>query len=43
MNDFVCNDALVIPCNAGVAEAVIISRATTKFLSLRFNNEFSSL
>ena len=41
-NDLVCNDALVIPCNTGVAVAVITSRVSTIFLSLRFNNEFSS-
>jgi hypothetical protein len=41
INDFVCSDALVIPCKTGVPVAVITSRATTIFYYRCFN-KFSS-
>ncbi|MNI62772.1 hypothetical protein D3C81_1369550 [compost metagenome] len=43
MNDFVPNEALVIPCNNGLEVAGIASRTSTSFKSRRFRLEFSSL
>ena len=43
INDLVCNEARVIPCNIGVAVAGRASRAETIRLSSRLRIEFSSL
>jgi hypothetical protein len=43
INDFVCNEALVIPCKIGVAVAGLASLAVTRFLSSLRKLEFSSL